>query len=84
MEGVLVSARTDGATVTTTVVTDDKGHFSFPAGRLAPGRYTISIRATGYALSGPKTVEIAAPGATADLALVKASNLRALSLARNG
>ncbi|MEA2906487.1 MAG: hypothetical protein QOI12_3874, partial [Alphaproteobacteria bacterium] len=44
MEGVLVSARKDGSTIATTVVSNDKGEFSFPAARLEPGRYTISIR----------------------------------------
>src|SRR3982074_1226486 len=58
MEGVLVSAKKDGSTITTTVVSNDKGQFSFPADRLAPGHYNITIRAAGYSLSGPKTVDI--------------------------
>ena len=37
MEGVVVSARKDGSTITVSVVSDDKGHFSFPASRLDPG-----------------------------------------------
>ena len=45
MEGVLVSARLDGSNITTTVATNEQGVYSFPAGRLAPGHYTISIRA---------------------------------------
>ncbi len=32
MEGVLISAKKDGSTVTTTVVSGSKGQFSFPAG----------------------------------------------------
>src|ERR1700719_4339493 len=60
MEGVVVSARKDGATVTVSVVTDDKGHFSFPASRLDPGHYAIGIRATGYDLDGPQDATIAA------------------------
>src|SRR4030088_1708885 len=36
MEGVLVSAKKDGATITITVVTNDKGEYSFPADRLHP------------------------------------------------
>ena len=36
MEGVLVSARL--GTVTTTVVTDKSGRYTFPSGRLTPGR----------------------------------------------
>src|SRR5262245_8785061 len=50
MEGVLVSAKRDGATFTTTVVTDAQGRYGFPAARMEPGKYTISIRAVGYKL----------------------------------
>src|SRR6201996_1443057 len=60
MEGVVVSARKDGSTITVSVVSDDKGHFSFPASRLDPGHYAIAIRATGYDLDGPKDATIAA------------------------
>ncbi|HWG05075.1 MAG TPA: carboxypeptidase-like regulatory domain-containing protein, partial [Beijerinckiaceae bacterium] len=58
MEGVLVSAKKDGSTITTTVVTDDKGHYSFPADRLEPGHYSLAIRAIGYNLDGPKTIDL--------------------------
>ena len=75
MEGVLVSAKKEGSTVTTTVVTNDKGQFSFPAGRLEPGKYAISIRAVGYTLAGPKSVDVTAAGATAELKLGKVRNL---------
>ena len=34
MEGVLVSAKKDGSTITVTVVTNSKGEYSFPASRL--------------------------------------------------
>ena len=74
MEGVLVSARRDGSSITTTVVSDDKGHYAFPAARLEPGRYTISIRAIGYQLDGTKSVDVAA-GATADLKLSRTGRL---------
>ena len=60
MEGVVVSARKDGATITVSVVSDGKGHFSFPAARLEPGHYAISTRAGGYDLDGPKEATIAA------------------------
>ena len=63
MEGVLVSAKKEGSTITTTVVSNDKGQFSFPAGRLEPGHYTITIRAAGYDLAGPKQVDVAAGAA---------------------
>ena len=39
MEGVLVSARKTGSTVTMTVVTDSTGRYSFPRNRLEPGEY---------------------------------------------
>src|SRR6266542_1812096 len=38
MEGVLVSAKRDGSTITTTVVSDAQGRYSFPNSRLEPGR----------------------------------------------
>src|SRR6266699_4014054 len=75
MEGVLVSAKKDGSTITVTVVTNEKGEYSFPAGRLDPGHYAISIRAGGYNLDGPKAVDIAAGGSKADLKLLKTKNL---------
>jgi streptogramin lyase len=74
MEGVLVNARLDGSAITTTVVTNAQGVYSFPAGRLAPGHYTLSIRAVGYKLDGAKAADIPADGtATADLTLVKSN-----------
>jgi virginiamycin B lyase len=75
MEGVLVSAKKDGSTITTTVVTNDKGEFSFPAGKLEPGKYMIAIRAVGYTLTGPKTVDVTAQGASAEIKLGKARNI---------
>jgi hypothetical protein len=76
MEGVLVSAKKDGATITTTVVTDGQGRYSFPAARIEPGKYTISIRAVGFKLDGPKTVDVPAGTiGTADLRLSKVKNL---------
>ncbi len=76
MEGVLVNLKREGTTITTTVVTNEQGRYSFPADRLQPGKYTISIRAVGYILDGPKTVEIPAGGsASADLKLNRARNI---------
>src|SRR5215218_8248793 len=57
MEGVLVNLKREGSTVTTTVVTNEQGRFSFPPGRIETGKYTISNRAVVYILDGPKTVE---------------------------
>jgi virginiamycin B lyase len=75
MEGVLVSAKKQGSSITLTVVTDAKGKYSFPADRLDAGRYGLAIRAAGYDLDGPKQVDVAAGGATADIKLVKTKNL---------
>src|SRR5260221_7907249 len=75
MEGVLVSAKKDGSTITVTVVTDAKGQYSFPADRLDAGHYAIAIRAAGYNLDGPKAVDIAAGGSKADVKLVKTKKL---------
>src|ERR1700722_11181040 len=72
MEGVLVSARLDGSNITTTVVTNAQGAYSFPAEKLAPGHYTLSIRAIGYTLDGPKATEVSTGAAsTTDLPLAK-------------
>ena len=78
MEGVLVSAKKAGSAVTVTVVSNDQGRYAFSADRLDPGNYTISIRAIGYKLDGPKTAEVpAGAAATADLKLSKIKNLTA-------
>src|SRR5690242_16753590 len=47
MEGVVVTARKDGAKFSVAVVTDAQGRYTFPANRLEPGHYSIAIRATG-------------------------------------
>ena len=76
MEGVLVRAKGEGKTISVTVVTDNEGRYSFPVNRLMPGKYNIDIRAVGYDLPSPVSVEVAA-GATrrADLKLVKTKDL---------
>src|SRR6202035_210149 len=60
MEGVVVSAKKDGSTITISVVSDDKGQYSFPAARLEPGHYTLGARAAGYDLDGPKAADVTA------------------------
>jgi virginiamycin B lyase len=78
MEGVLVSAQRDGSTIRTTVVTDPQGHYGFPAGRLEPGHYKITIRAAGYDLDGAGSAMVDANAtARADLKLKKTGNLPA-------
>jgi streptogramin lyase len=76
MEGVLVSAKKSGSTITVTVVSDEQGRYRFPSSKLTPGRYSLAIRAVGYDLDGPRTVDVAAgQAATADLKLAKARDL---------
>jgi streptogramin lyase len=78
MEGILVSAKKEGSTITTTVVSNAEGWYRFPAGRLEPGHYALSIRAGGYDLDGPATVDIpAGKAASADIKLRKTGNLAA-------
>jgi len=76
MEGVVVSAKRDGSTLTISVVSDKTGKFSFPASKLEPGRYSLAIRAVGYDLDGPKTADVAAGSTTAaDVKLRPTRNL---------
>jgi streptogramin lyase len=78
LEGVLVSAKKDGSTVTVTVVSDKDGRYSFPATRLEPGQYSLRIRAVGYDLGNSSPVSVAADKTTtADLALRKTDDLAA-------
>ena len=78
MEGVLVSAKREGSNKTITVVSDEKGRYRFPASRLDPGKYTISIRAIGYDLAGAPAPQVTGKSAaTADLKLVKTKDLSA-------
>lgn len=76
LEGVLVSAKKDGSTVTITVVSDKDGRYSFPAAKLEPGQYAMRIRAVGFDLDNAKPVTIAAgKTATTDLTLRKTEDL---------
>ena len=76
MEGVLVRAKGAGSTVSVTVATQRDGKYLFPAARLAPGSYTLEIRATGYELSNPLSVKVEAGKATrTDIKLTKTKNL---------
>ena len=76
MEGVLVSAKKAGSTLTITVVSDSQGRYRFPASKLESGQYTLRIRAAGYDLDGRATAEVAAQKTAAvDIKLRKTSDL---------
>jgi virginiamycin B lyase len=77
MEGVVVSAKKAGSTITVSVVSDEKGHFSFPAAKIEPGQYALRIRAAGYELDGPKTVDVGGQAASLSIKLRKARNVAA-------
>jgi virginiamycin B lyase len=76
MEGVLVSAKKAGSTITVTVVSDAEGRYSFPARKLSPGKYTLKVRAAGYELKSPTTIQVGKSTA-ADLELRKTADLAA-------
>ncbi len=76
MEGVIVSAKKDGTNITVSVVTNQQGRYSFPAGRLESGHYALTTRATGYDLKGPDAADVASGTPTnLDLKLRKTRNL---------
>src|SRR5260370_10229884 len=52
MEGVLVTAKKNGSGIAYTVVSDANGRYSFPAGKIESGEYTLRISATGFDLDG--------------------------------
>ena len=76
MEGVLVSAKRMGSTVTVTVVSDAQGRYDFPRSRLEPGQYSVRIRAVGYELDKAVQAQVAVETtAYLDLKLAKALDL---------
>jgi len=79
MEGVLIGAKKEGSSITTWVVSNAQGEYSFPRDRMAPGKYNISIRAAGYEL--PKTsADVTAQPANMDLQLSKVTRPTKLGL----
>src|SRR5215475_3518854 len=58
LEGVLVSAKKDGSTITTSVYTDLNGDYFFPA--MADGKYRVWAQALGFETSKGE-VELTAP-----------------------
>src|SRR5438105_10238953 len=79
MEGVLVGAKKVGSTITTWVVSNAQGQYSFPRDRMEPGKYAISIRAVGYEV--PKTsVDVPAQPTQLDLQLSKVTSSTKLAM----
>ncbi len=75
MEGVVVTAKKAGSTISVSVVSDAEGKFSFPAAKLENGEYALRIRAIGYDLDGPKSVNVSGSTAPVSIKLKKARNL---------
>lgn len=76
--GVLVTAGRAGSDLSFSVVSQADGEYAFLASYLKPGAYQLHIRATGFDLAAPVTVEVAAgASAHADLKLVKTDDLPA-------
>ena len=79
MEGVLVGAKKVGSTITTWVVSNAQGQYSFPRDRMEPGKYAVSIRAVGYEL--PSTsVDVTAQPTQLDLPLSKVTSTSKLAM----
>jgi streptogramin lyase len=78
MEGVVVTARREGSTISISVVTDDKGRYSFPEAKLESGDYLLKIRAIGYELLGPSAIDVrSGVTAEADIRLTPTKDLAA-------
>jgi streptogramin lyase len=79
MEGVIIGAKKAGSTITTWVVSNAEGQYSFPRQRIEPGKYAISVRAAGYEL--PNTsVDVTTQPAQLDLQLNKVTSTSKLAM----
>src|SRR6266480_4884717 len=79
MEGVIVGAKKVGSPITTWVVSNAQGQYSFPPDRMEPGKYAVSIRAVGYEL--PSTsVDVTAQHTQLDLPLRKVTSTSRLAM----
>src|SRR5437899_828783 len=79
MEGVLIGAKKMGTTITTWVVSNAQGQYSFPRDRMEPGKYALSIRAVGYELPAT-SVDVTAEPARLDLQVNKVSSVTKLAM----
>src|SRR6478736_3759700 len=71
MEGVLIGAKRSGSTITTWVVSNAQGQYSFPRDRMQPGHYAISIRAVGYELPAATSADVRSSETRLELPLTK-------------
>jgi virginiamycin B lyase len=69
MEGVAVIARKSRLSTLVAVMSDASGRYQFPADRLAPGRYRITVRAAGFELLSAEAEIVVSPKVTAHLDL---------------
>ena len=74
MEGVLVKAKAVGGTITVTVVSDEHGHYAFPADRLKPGHTKSRSERRVLTLLRPR--DLSANASTVDLKLSKVDTTR--------
>ena len=77
MEGVLVSAKKAGSTITVTVVSDREGRYRFPEKKLTPGKYALTVRAVGYELDDANSVPLGHQPLVRDLRLRKTEDVAA-------
>src|SRR5436190_5097093 len=79
MEGVIVGAKKIGSTITTWVVSNAQGQYSFPPDRMEPGKYAVSIRAVGYELPAT-SVDVTAQPTQLDLQVRKITSTSRLAM----
>jgi streptogramin lyase len=77
MEGVVVSARREGSPITVSVISNAQGQYQFPKNRLESGTYALRMRAVGYDLTDPGSVELTGEPVQVDLQLTKTRRLSA-------
>jgi streptogramin lyase len=61
--------------VSVSVVSGTGGKFSFPASKLPPGKYALRIRATGYELDAPQSVDVARGMKPIDVSLKRTADI---------
>jgi hypothetical protein len=78
IEGVVVTARKEGSTISISTVTDSRGRYTFPDTKLDSGDYLLRVRAIGYELLGPGGIDVrSGVTASADIVLRETKDLAA-------